>query len=95
MSLSARPGPRTWVDTHCPSLDGQFLFLDPLDWKTHLLTDGAVVVLREAAAAIEAGQFDAFLAEVDEAGGWPPGLESLAHSLTSLTGPAEPAAVQE
>ncbi len=80
---------------HCPSLDGQFLFLDPLDWKTHMLTEGAVIVLREAAAAIESGQFDAFLAEVGEAGGWPPGLERLAISLTTLDAPAHESPSQE
>lgn len=73
-----------WLQRYCPHLDGQFLFLDPLDWKTHRLTEGAVIVLREAAAAIESGQFDAFLDEVSEAGGWPPGLERLAISLTTL-----------
>ncbi len=87
--------PRNWLQRYCPQLDGQFLFLDPLDWKTHRLTEGAVIVLREAAAAIESGQFDAFLAEVGEAGGWPPGLERLAFSLTTLDAPAHESPTQE
>lgn len=95
MKMAAGIGPRTWVQTHCPSLDGQFLFLDPLEWKTHLLTEGAVVIVREAAAAIESGQFDSFLAEVAEAGGWPPGLERLVHSLTALEAVSTPSPAEE
>lgn len=79
-----RYGPRAWMDAHCPSLDGQFLFLDPLWWDTHLLSEGAVQVLRETAAAIEESRFDDFAREIHAAGGWPPGLERLAHSLSSL-----------
>ncbi|WEN41496.1 hypothetical protein CKCBHOJB_01049 [Thauera sp. GDN1] len=81
------PDPRTpleWLNAYCPSLDGQFLFLDPVSWQTHLLTPGAELVLREAALAIENGRFDAFLAEIEEAGGWQPGLAFLAHSLLHL-----------
>lgn len=84
--MPIRYGPRAWMDTHCPSLDGQFLFLDPLWWDTHLLSEGAVQVLLEAAAAIEESRFDEFVDEVSAAGGWPPGLERLAHSLSSLRG---------
>lgn len=64
-------------------MDGQFLFLDPVSWQTHLLTPGAALVLREAALAIEEGRFDAFLAEIEEAGGWSPELAFLAQSLLS------------
>lgn len=78
------PGPQRWVDMHCPSIDGQFLFLDPQWWDTHLLSAGAALVLREAAEAIESGRFDAFCAEIDAAGGWPPGLERLVRTLTVL-----------
>ena len=35
-------GPLAWIERYCPSLDGQFLFLDPLRWDTHLLSAGAV-----------------------------------------------------
>lgn len=94
MSLSAGLGPRIWLKHYCPSLDGQFLFLDPLSWETHLLTEGAVVVLREAAAAIEEGRFEAFLDEVADAGGWPPGMEFLARSLATL-GDRSPSSLQE
>ena len=38
-------GPLAWIERYCPSLDGQFLFLDPLRWDTHLLSAGAVIVL--------------------------------------------------
>lgn len=76
--------PCAWMNTHCPSLDGQFVFLDPLWWDTHLLSGGAVQVLREAAIALESGEFDEFLIEVEAAGGWPPGLERLAQALASL-----------
>ncbi|KON80935.1 hypothetical protein PA01_04225 [Azoarcus sp. PA01] len=78
------PGPGDWLQHYCPLLDGQFVFLNPLSWETHLVTESAVLVLREAAASIEEGRFDAFLDEVAEAGGWPPGLELLARSLTTL-----------
>lgn len=78
------PTPESWLRLHCPSFDGQFLFLDPLSWQTNLLTEGAMTVLKEAAEAIEHGRFDAFLAEVETAGGWPAGLEFLARSLTTL-----------
>ena len=76
--------PIEWLNAYCPSLDGQFLFLDPVSWHTHLLTPGAELVLREAALAIEEHRFDAFLAEIEEAGGWQPGLAFLAHSLLDL-----------
>nr|WP_211206700.1 hypothetical protein [Thauera linaloolentis] len=69
------------MQEYCPSLDGQFLFLDPLWWETHQLSEGAVQVLREAAEAIEAGRFEDFQRDVDAAGGWPPGLEKLTHTL--------------
>jgi hypothetical protein len=81
------------MEAHCPSLDGQFLFLDPLWWDTHLLSGGAVEVLLEAAAAIEESRFDEFLGEIRAAGGWPPGLERLAHSLSSLGGGQDEGAV--
>lgn len=77
-------GPLRWVEEHCPSLDGQFLFLDPQWWNTHLLSEGAVIVLREAAAAIEAGRFAAFCDEIREAGGWSPELAQLVETLTVL-----------
>lgn len=76
--------PSSWLDQHCPCLDGQFVFLDPVSWQTHHLNEGAVLVLQEAAKAIELGRFDAFIVEVEQAGGWPPGLEFLARSLTAL-----------
>lgn len=84
MMLQADLAPSKWLQRYCPSLDGQFLFLDPVSWQTFQLTEGAVTVLQEAAAAIEQGRFDAFQAEVAEAGGWPPGLEFLARTLTTL-----------
>ena len=76
--------PIEWLNAYCPSLDGQFLFLDPVSWQTHLLTPGAELVLREAALAIEEHRFDAFLSEIEEVGGWQPGLAFLAHSLLDL-----------
>jgi hypothetical protein len=76
------------MNAHCPLLDGQFVFLDPLWWDTHLLSKGAVEVLREAARAIESDQFEAFVRDVETAGGWPPGLERLALALASLQGRA-------
>ena len=76
--------PSNWLDLNCPSFDGQFLFLDPVWWNTHLLSEGAVQVLCEASAAIESGRFADFLKEVEAAGGWPPGLESLAQALATL-----------
>jgi hypothetical protein len=82
--LSPGLGPCAWLARYCPSLDGQYLFLDPLRWETHLLSEGAVVVLTQAAKAIEMGEFDAFVADVVDAGGWPPGLEFLARSLLVL-----------
>lgn len=82
--MPGRQSPNAWLDLHCPSLDGQFLFLDPVWWDTHLLSEGAVKVLREAAAAIEVERFNDFLQEVEAAGGWPPELERLAHALASL-----------
>jgi hypothetical protein len=84
VSFTVRPTPRTWLQCYCPSLDGQFLFLNPLSWETHLLTAGAVLILQETAAAIEEDRFHDFVDEVAEAGGWPPGLEFLAHALTTL-----------
>ncbi|MFT3757417.1 hypothetical protein [Thauera sp.] len=77
-------GPSAWLDQYCPSLDGQFLFLDPLWWDTHQLNEGATLVLREAAEAIEKGSFDDFQQDVESAGGWPPGLEKLARTLMIL-----------
>lgn len=76
--------PCAWMNAHCPFLDGQFVFLDPLWWDTHLLSKGAVQVLREAASAIESGEFDAFVHDVKAAGGWPPGMERLTLALASL-----------
>ena len=73
-----------WMDSNCSSLDGQFLFLDPVWWNTHLLSEGAVQVLREAAVAIESRRFDEFLQDVEAAGGWPSGLEHLAQALASF-----------
>lgn len=84
MAAPTGPSPSEWLQCYCPLLDGQFVFLNPLSWETHLLTESAVLVLREAAASIEENRFDAFLDEVAEAGGWPPGLEFLARSLTTL-----------
>ena len=34
--------------------------------------------------AIEQDRFEAFLADVEEAGDWPPGLEFLARTLSTL-----------
>lgn len=70
-------------------MDGQFLFLDPVAWQTHLLTAAAAAVLEEAAQAIEQGAFAAFVDDVEAAGGWPPGLEFLARSLTTLAPPGD------
>lgn len=86
MELAADRSPSRWLEDYCPSLDGQFLFLDPVSWQTFQLTEGAVTVLREAAAAVEQGRFDTFLTEVEEVGGWPSGLEFLARSLATLHG---------
>lgn len=76
--------PSAWLERYCPSLDGQFLFLDPVSWQTFQLTEGDVTVLQEAADAIEQGRLEAFLIDVEEAGGWPSGLEFLVHTLASL-----------
>lgn len=76
--------PSSWLRTYCPSLGGQFAFLDPVSWQTHQLNADAYNVLEEAALAIEQQQFDAFLADVKAAGGWPPGLEFLVRSLVTL-----------
>lgn len=76
--------PLEWLDACCPSLDGQFLFLDPVSWQTFQLTEGDVTVLQEAADAIEQGRLEAFLIDVEEAGGWPSGLEFLVHTLATL-----------
>ena len=73
-----------WLNLYCPQLDGQFVFLDPLSWQTHQLNESAVLVLLEAAEAIESGDFADFLHEIEQAGGWPPGLEFLARSLATL-----------
>lgn len=86
--MQPAPGsPLRWLQSHCPSLGGQFLFLDPLWWDTHLLSEGAAVVLHEAAAAIEAGEFEAFRREIDAAGGWPADLEKLVLALSVLAEP--------
>lgn len=79
--------PTSWLENYCPPLAGQFVFLDPVNWQTHQVSAGARLVLQEAALAIEDGRFEAFLLEVEAAGGWPPGLAFLAHSLTMLQGP--------
>lgn len=84
MSLQEDTSPGEWLQRYCPSLDGQFLFLDPVSWQTFQLTEGAVTVLQEAAKAIEQDRFEAFLADVEEAGDWPPGLEFLARTLSTL-----------
>jgi hypothetical protein len=84
MASPESPTPSEWLQRYCPSLDGQFLFLDPVSWQTFQLTEGAVTVLQEAAAAIEQGRFDVFQEEVADAGGWPAGLEFLARTLTTL-----------
>lgn len=76
--------PGTWLSQYCLSLDGQYVFIDPLSWQTHCLNDGAVTVLRAAAEAIECGDFEAFIVDVEASGGWPPGLEFLVRSLASL-----------
>lgn len=90
MTSRANLTPNEWLQRYCPSLDGQFLFLDPVSWQTFQLTEGAVTVLREAAAAIEQDRFDAFVTEVEDAGGWPSGLDFLARTLTTLHGTIEP-----
>ena len=82
--MSRAHTPTSWLENYCPPLAGQFVFLDPVSWQTHLLTEGAALVLREAALAIEEARFDAFRDEVVEAGGWPPALEQLANTLNSL-----------
>lgn len=94
MVLAAGLGPRLWLQQYCPFINGQFLFLNPSSWETHLLTEGAFVVLQEAAAAIEEARFEAFLEEVEDAGGWPPGLEFLVRSLTILADMETPSAPQ-
>ena len=76
--------PTSWLTTTCLLIDGQFVFLDPLWWDTHLLSAGAVEVLRQAARAAESGELSAFSDEVDAAGGWPPALKQLAFALASL-----------
>lgn len=83
-----------WLTRYCPQLGGQFVFLDPLSWQTHQLNTDAMLVLQEAAKAIDSGQFSAFLDEIDEAGGWPPGLEFLAQSLATLAEDPDPARSQ-
>lgn len=75
---------KAWLGSYCPQFGGQFLFLDPLSWQTHQLNEGAVLVLQEAAEAIESGDFADFLHEIEQAGGWPPGLEFLVRSLATL-----------
>ena len=89
--MSMRAGPCFWMSCHCHPFGDQHLFLDPLFWQTHLLSDGAVTVLRHAAVAIEEKRFAAFLADVEASGGWPAGLEHLAHSLTTLGAMHSPA----
>lgn len=76
--------PLSWLRMYCPSLGGQFVFLDPVSWQTHQLNADAFSVLEEAALAIEQQQFDTFLADVEAAGGWPPGLEFLVRALATL-----------
>ncbi len=76
--------PKDWLDRYCLSLDGQFVFIDPVSWQIHCLSEGAVTVLRSAAESIECGDFEAFVGDVEAAGGWPPGLEFLVRSLTTL-----------
>ena len=85
--MSRAHTPTSWLENYCPPLAGQFVFLDPVNWQTHQLNADAHLVLQEAALAIEEDRFAAFLQEVEEAGGWPPGLAFLAHSLTVLPGP--------
>ena len=75
---------KAWLDRYCPQLGGQFVFLDPLSWQTHQRNESAVLVLLEAAEAIESGDFADFLHEIEQAGGWPPGLEFLVRSLATL-----------
>ena len=75
---------KAWLDRYCSQLVGQFVFLDPLSWQTHQLNESAVLVLLEAAEAIESGDFADFLHEIEQAGGWPPGLEFLVRSLATL-----------
>ena len=89
MTSRANLTPNEWLQRYCPSLDGQFLFLDPVSWRTFQLTEGAVTVLQEAAAAIEQGRFDVFQDEVAQAGGWPAGLEFLARTLNTLRDSSE------
>ncbi|MBL8446994.1 MAG: hypothetical protein JNJ44_06230 [Zoogloeaceae bacterium] len=86
--MARRPAvcPQAWLASHCPSIEGQFLFLDPIAWETHLIQPGAKLILDEAARAIEEFRFDAFVEEVNDAGGWPPDLEFLARSLATLSG---------
>lgn len=76
--------PKSWLSQYCLSLDGQFVFIDPLSWQTHRLSEGALTVLHVAVEAIESGEYEAFLADVEASGGWPPGLEFLVRSLTTL-----------
>ena len=75
---------KAWLDRYCSQLGGQFVFLDPLSWQTHQLNESAVLVLQAAAEAIESGDFADFLHEIEQAGGWPPGLEFLVRSLATL-----------
>lgn len=82
--MRAGNGALAWLQEHCLSLDGQFLFLDPLWLDTHLLSEGAVLILREAAAAIDDGRLSAFEREIADMGGWPPGLERLVRNLATL-----------
>jgi hypothetical protein len=82
--MQAGSGARAWLKEYCPSLDGQFLFLDPLWLDTHLLSEGAVLILREAAAAIDEDRLASFEHEIVDMGGWPLGLERLVLSLAAL-----------
>ena len=82
--MLSRHTPTRWLNENCLLIDRQFVFLDPLWWDTHLLSAGAVEVLRQAASALESGEFSVFCAEVDAAGGWPPALKPLAFALASL-----------
>jgi len=82
--MRAGNGALAWLQEYCPSMDGQFLFLDPLWLDTHLLSEGSVLILREAAAAIDDGRLRAFEHEIADMGGWPPGLGRLVRSLATL-----------
>lgn len=79
------PSSSQWITRYCPELSGQYLFIDPILWETHLISAGSKHVLAEASSASDSGTFDSFLLEIAGLGGWPRDLEYLARSVAILT----------